>query len=87
MNSKENIIKEEKLISYGYAFKFILPITLSTIVLPIASFLDSFIAINALKGIFYDKNYKIVAAMSNMRSRIINAQEKINIFSAVFNKK
>ena len=53
--SKENIIKEEKLISYGYAFKFILPITLSSIVLPIASFLDSFIAINALKGIFYDK--------------------------------
>ncbi len=52
---KENIIKEEKLISYGYAFKFILPITLSSIVLPIASFLDSFIAINALKGIFYDK--------------------------------
>ena len=56
--SKENIIKEEKLISYGYAFKFILPITLSSIVLPIASFLDSFIAINALKGIFYDKKHQ-----------------------------
>ncbi len=41
-----------KEITYIYALKFILPITLSTIILPIASFLDSFIAINSLKQNF-----------------------------------
>ena len=41
-----------KEITYGYALKFILPITLSAIILPIASFLDSFIAINSLKQNF-----------------------------------
>lgn len=47
--------KEKKTITYGYAIKFITPITLSTIILPLAAFFDSFIAINALKQIFFEK--------------------------------
>ena len=49
LNSDNCFYKE---ITYGYALKFIMPITLSSIILPIASFLDSFIAINTLKQIF-----------------------------------
>ena len=45
----------QQLIGYAYAIKFIMPITLSAIILPIASFLDSFIAVNALKQIFFEK--------------------------------
>ena len=51
----EKRLQEKKVISYGYAISFIMPITLSTIILPIASFLDSFIAINALKQSFFEK--------------------------------
>jgi stage V sporulation protein B len=46
--------KNEKLMGYGYLIRFIMPITLSAIILPIASFLDSFIAINALKQVFFE---------------------------------